>query len=94
MGREIYRGILEVVEIDKASKGYAIKLDTPRKGQKFKSENFFFNPPKPMIVEFDLKDVPQLWCKLGIIITVLNDKKEEEVFKYGKESKKETTEKK
>ena len=77
---EIYREILEIREINKATKNYSIIMDIPRSSPKFKSESFWTNPPRPMILEFNLKKIPLLWSRIGIIIYIIEEKKDEITF--------------
>ena len=79
--KEIFREILEVREVNKASRHYAIVLDIPRTSPKFKSEGFFSNPPRAVLLEFNLKKTPPIWAKLGIIIKVIEYKEDEKEFK-------------
>ena len=78
----LFDKIMEVRELSKAVRGYIIVFDKPRSSADFKDENFWYNPPKPFISEFELSKIPPLWSKIGIRIVLIEKKEDEEKF-YG-----------
>ena len=68
---EVYNEVLEVVEISKAVDHYAITLDVPRNNPKFKSFSMWANPPKPMIIEFNLTQTPPIYSKVRVIVRIV-----------------------
>jgi len=87
MSTHLFTDVLQVIELSRASKNYTIVLSIPKDDVRYKAPSFWAltTPLKPMIIEFDLNKIPKIYEKIGFFLVILDNKKEEEVFKQGAE---------